>query len=152
MKWDIKVYSRRDFAKNVIYGESREKTLAVCISDPWDENLNTAANPLILALHLFFEDSEDEKGISQTDAERIAEFIKEFIKKNSGHYEKIAVHCDAGVSRSAGVAAAIAYYLNGSDSQIFDSPRHVPNMRCYRYVLNALFASEDNIKEAQQDV
>lgn len=54
----------------------------------------------------------------------------------------IIVHCDAGISRSSGIAAAILKAYTGDDSQIFNNPRYRPNMRCYRVVLNELM--EDN--------
>ena len=52
------------------------------------------------------------------------------------------VHCDAGISRSSGVAAAILKAKTGDDSQIFNNPKYRPNMRCYRIVLDE-FMQED---------
>lgn len=54
----------------------------------------------------------------------------------------VIVHCDAGISRSAGVAAGILKAQTGSDSQIFDSPMHRPNMHCYMTTLQALLFSD----------
>ena len=48
------------------------------------------------------------------------------------------IQCDAGVSRSAGVAGALMKYYNGDDSEIFENPKYRPNMRCYRTMLNEL--------------
>jgi predicted protein tyrosine phosphatase len=53
-----------------------------------------------------------------------------------GHPEvqRIVVHCDAGVSRSPAVAAALARILNGDDAEYF-AGRYRPNMRVYRMLL-----------------
>ncbi len=47
----------------------------------------------------------------------------------------IMVHCEAGISRSAGMAAAIAKVLNGSDAFYFKYG--VPNRRVYAEMLAA---------------
>lgn len=66
------------------------------------------------------------------DAKRIAEFISKYEDKN------IIVHCDAGQSRSAGVAAAISRYYNNYDFEYFENPCYTPNMFCYRLMMNAM--------------
>lgn len=73
-------------------------------------------------------------GISAQQAEQIAQFVRTWWDK----VDLMIVHCDAGVSRSAGVGAAILKAMTGSDRQIFDDPFRVPNMLCYRRVLTAL--------------
>lgn len=91
-------------------------------------------------LFLHFEDFDTElpgwsiQPIQKEDAEKIAAFV--MINKHNGR--RFIVQCDAGVSRSAGVAAALMKYFNGDDSPIFDNPQYCPNMRCYRMVLEAL--------------
>lgn len=66
------------------------------------------------------------------DAKKIAEFVSQNKDKT------IIVHCDAGQSRSAGVAAAISRYYNNDESEYFDNPRYTPNMLCYRLMTNAM--------------
>ncbi len=51
--------------------------------------------------------------------------------------QRIIVHCDAGVSRSAGVAAALARVLNHDDAEFF-AGRYRPNMRVYRALLDTV--------------
>lgn len=70
--------------------------------------------------------------MSDDDARMVAEFVAKYRGQN------IIVHCDAGISRSAGVAAAIMKHLTGDDSAVFDSGFWRPNMWCYRKTLTAL--------------
>lgn len=69
--------------------------------------------------------------------------IKEVIEETKEEVTEIWVHCDAGVSRSAGVAAAIGKYLNDDDMFVFGSPRYSPNITCYRKTLNALIGDSE---------
>lgn len=66
------------------------------------------------------------------DAKKIVDFVSKYKDKI------IIVHCDAGQSRSAGVAAALSKYYNNDDSEYFNNPRFTPNMWCYKLILNAL--------------
>ena len=86
-----------------------------------------------------FNDVEEGKyAISQFTAELIADFTKKYWD----NIDQIVVHCDGGVSRSAGCAAAILKYFTGDDSEIFDDKNFYPNMLVYRRVFNALMESE----------
>lgn len=71
-----------------------------------------------------------------------AEAVRDFVQKVKDKVEQIVVHCDAGVSRSAGVAAAIGKYLNDDDMFIFGRPRYAPNKTCYQRTLSALMDAE----------
>jgi len=87
-------------------------------------------------LRLKFNDADGltENAISSVDAKRIIDFVqswKECIRL-------IVVHCEAGMSRSAGVGAALMLWLNGDDSPVFNNAYFRPNMRCYRTMLNEL--------------
>jgi len=65
--------------------------------------------------------------------------IVSFVTKNAKTADRLIVHCEAGVSRSAGVAAAIMKAIYNDDKEIFNSRRYRPNMTCYRTVLNAFY-------------
>ena len=47
----------------------------------------------------------------------------------------LLVNCEAGISRSAGVAAAIGKVFNRDDTFVFNSGRYVPNMLVYSKIL-----------------
>ena len=72
----------------------------------------------------------------EDDAKKIVEFLKKYPNTD------IIVHCDAGISRSSGVAAAIMKWATGDDSPIFKSYRYCPNTWCYRKTLEALMTQE----------
>lgn len=131
--YNIKIYSKADFVKKVVQ-KGKKSTLAISITDPWNPPVDYSVNPNILGLSLQFEDSETFAGISREDAQKIAQFIN----KHKDSYKNIVVHCEAGQSRSAGVAAAIGEYLNGSSDFVFKSSKYHPSMRCYEYIKNAL--------------
>lgn len=62
--------------------------------------------------------------------------IKDFVLKWKDKVDTIWVHCDAGISRSAGVAAGILESLGEDNSYIFDSKMYFPNLLCYSKILN----------------
>ena len=68
--------------------------------------------------------------------------IKQFILKyiNDTDLDLIIVQCEAGQSRSAGVAAALMKYVWNDDTAIFNNKKYTPNMLCYRTVLNELMS------------
>lgn len=68
-----------------------------------------------------------------------AELVYNFVMKYKNQIECLWIHCDGGVSRSAGMAAAILKALTGDDSQIFDNKEYYPNMTVYRRTLNAFY-------------
>lgn len=108
----------------------------ISISSIGDESPKFKTNNSIKdILYLNFNDEEDGAfAIQYEHARKIAIFIDTM--KNM--VDQFIVHCDAGISRSAGVAAAILKYLTNDDTSIFEDPQYYPNRRCYCYVLNAL--------------
>ena len=96
-------------------------------------------NNIVDILRVQFEDTDSKEieygGITEHDAIIIRDFINKY--KDNSNIDKIIVHCHAGQSRSAGVAAAIMKYLNNDDTPIFNNHKYTPNMLCYRRVLNA---------------
>ena len=79
-----------------------------------------------------FDDLTDDRGITQEQANQIASFVKRHKEINT-----MVVHCDAGISRSAGIAAAISKWYFGTDEWVFNSDLYVPNMRCYDFMIKA---------------
>jgi len=93
-------------------------------------------------LFLSFDDIEQEDAqftngkefcMSFEDGRKIAKFINEWYDK----VDMIIVHCDGGISRSAGIAAAIMRVREGLDWPIFANKNKHPNMTCYLRTLKA---------------
>lgn len=62
--------------------------------------------------------------------------ILDFVEEMKNDIEILVVHCDAGISRSSGVAAALSLIYTGTDKGIFMDNRYRPNMHVYRTILN----------------
>jgi predicted protein tyrosine phosphatase len=63
-----------------------------------------------------------------------AAMVWTFVLQHLPEIQRILVHCDAGVSRSSGIAAALAKVLNDDDAEFFGG-RYLPNMRVYKILL-----------------
>lgn len=130
--------------------------IIVSIFTPGDEPPVVAQNECTKqVLQFAFDDLDREPAIAthralgcpvlfgDEEAKEIAEKV-EFWRKNGVNF--VICHCDAGVSRSAGTAAAIAKYYNDDDGEFFNCPRGIyvgadrayrPNMLVYRKLLEA---------------
>lgn len=62
--------------------------------------------------------------------------ILDFMEEVKDDIDTLVVHCDAGISRSSGVAAALSLIYTGTDKGIFMDKRYTPNMFMYRTILN----------------
>ena len=153
----FEVMSRRDAVKYT-KREHKESSIIISISDSYDffPNFdNRHDNGVKSILNLSFDDVQELTGeskrylkkdegiifdnltgvsynlISKDDATKIVNFVLAWKDK----VDKIIVHCNAGISRSSGVCAAIMKALTGSDKEIFNNPRYYPNTTCYKKVL-----------------
>ena len=78
-------------------------------------------------------DMEDDPKCSMSVSDGRA--VADFVNKHYDEVDSIIVHCDGGISRSAGVVAAIMRVKEGDDFPVFDSRRKHPNMTCYLMTL-----------------
>ena len=145
----IYVTSRQGIATITKYfseeNDSRVKNsrfAVISITDPDQPKANIVNSPgLIDILRLSFYDVEDDtifngkfyRAMSSGQAKRVAEFVN----KIENDIDFILVHCEAGISRSAGTAAAISLANIGNDIEFFSSGKYAPNMNCYKLVLEA---------------
>lgn len=129
----IKVMSKSDAAQFSFI--VNEPCIIISINDINSEKPLFAINSDIKdILTLFFDDEEDTvKGMDSDQAKDVVKFVTKWKDK----VELIVVHCGAGISRSAGVAAAIGKAIDNDDTFIFNNPRFVPNRNCYRQTLTA---------------
>lgn len=119
--------------------------IIISVACPGSEvNFKKDLNPYCLdILKINFDDCDNSNSelieMKIEDANNIWEFIKKYENKIEG----IIVHCLAGMSRSAAIAAAISEKYNGHDSNIFKT--HTPNMHVYRMMINSMY----NLKEKE---
>lgn len=89
-------------------------------------------------LRLSFPDADLAAGYPDVFDADDANAICDFVQLHREQIARIVVHCDAGVSRSPGVAAALAVCLGQDDAEFFR--RYRPNMHVYRTLLNTWHA------------
>jgi len=136
---EIKVMGREVFEEFT----SDKKYIVISITDPGSEPVESQKGYLAM-LSLEFYDLDKDIGqfpysrfiFTERDAEQILDFIDTFKDK----VDIIVCHCEAGISRSAGVAGALSKILNGDDKYYFD--HYLPNMLVYRTILNSYFKNE----------
>ena len=96
---------------------------------PSDKRLDT--------LRLEFYDITESVGhyypISKEQAQQIVDFVRGWKDKVG----LIVVHCEAGISRSAAVAAALSKWLN--DDDLFFFQNFCPNDLVYSYMLESIY-------------
>lgn len=138
----------REKARAHSFKPNIDKCIIISINGTDAELNRFKPNKQIRAIkHFVFNDVEGDEAYCMTreDADNIITFVNEHVNE----VDEIIVHCGAGVSRSAGVCAALMLIINGDDSEIFNNPRFCPNMHCYRLVLEAYFGYYD--KEAADE-
>ena len=116
----------------------------VSISNPGSERPKVAFNEWTMGVsYLWFEDSDTSGVLFSAD---MARGIKEqiLLLQDEWKIDTVVCQCEAGQSRSAGMAAAIASFFNGNDDEFFGGPgmygarRFTPNMHVYRTMLSVL--------------
>ena len=72
--------------------------------------------------------------MKKTDAVKVVDFVNMW-KDRVGC---IVIHCEAGISRSAGVCSALMVWLNGNDMEIYNNHYYHPNRLCRSLILEEL--------------
>jgi predicted protein tyrosine phosphatase len=118
-----------------------EPHVIVSISTPGDPKPNILPDSNLKdVLYLWFADvNRPIKGagrvISQDDAKQIVDF---YLKAKADNIPHLVAHCDAGVCRSGGVAAALCKIDTGDDEKIFK--KSIPNMLVYNTILKEYYS------------
>ena len=89
-------------------------------------------NRVVAVLYLFF---DDEVVGDNTFSDEQAEQIIRFVDVWKSVVERLVVHCDAGVSRSAAVCAAMKRYLGFDNQDIFKCQQYEPNPLVYETLI-----------------
>lgn len=113
------------------------RSILISITDP--DKMHATPHPRYEnVFYAKFDDADvqvtpDTKLINGSTARNIVGFVKTSIL---GGVDTVVVNCEAGISRSAGVAAALSYIFNGSDRDIVKI-RPMYNRTVYRAIINA---------------
>lgn len=114
-------------AQRLSYTDYSSDKAIISISTPGDEkaefdrNNKTIKDILYLDFYdISYNSQEIFKGYEPMSDEDAVK-IRDFVLKCKDKVDTIWVHCDAGISRSAGVAAGILEALGEDNSYIFDS-------------------------------
>lgn len=143
---DISVMSRKEAVRR--FGTNREgdapipdgtAIISITTPEPFRGRFGPVEfedDALLGVLHSRFGDvlPDEETAMTDEQARQVVDFVQAMRVAGMKH---LIVHCDGGVSRSAGVAAALGLMFGMGDSFIFDDPWKCPNMGCYRKVLHA---------------
>ena len=129
-----KIMSRCTCERYCMQKHSRS-SIIISIKSSWDKEpplvYSNKDNRVVAILSLSFDDidmEDDPKfAMNDEDGKRIAEFVKEYYEQ----VELIIVHCDGGISRSAGIAAGIMRVYEHGDYPVFRNKGKHPNMTCY---------------------
>ena len=126
--------------------KSTENYVMISITSPYSPQANIELKePLMGILRLSFHDwNEKEKEIvektNSIESKKMIYFNKEmaqeillFVMCYIKYVDLIVVHCEAGISRSAGVAGAIAKCFCGDDSYYFK--HYIPNTLVYKTIV-----------------
>lgn len=134
---DVYVYSRSAFDA---VRPHEVPHVIISITSAHDDLARIRDNPKCLGvLRLSFPDAEtasEQYPESALFSAEHAEAIWSFVLEHRERIERIIVHCDAGMSRSPAVAAALLRAFDVDDSTLFGG-RYRPNMRVYRMLLES---------------
>lgn len=148
------IVMNKERARRYSYQRHAQTSVIISIRDNNEEIIHFyrgASNGIMAICHTAFDDVEagasQYQPITQNDAAVIAEFVEKWWDK----VDTVIVHCGAGISRSAGCAAAIAKFFTGDDSFIFGDPKYHPNMTVYRAVYTQLMHNQAVREESTPD-
>jgi len=124
--------------------------IVISINTPGDGPADVVRNDnTLFVMPFFFDDLDGDPGeayraymerdavlFNEDMAGDIIEALRDQVDPAERTIKGIVVHCDAGISRSAGVGAALALWFNGEE-QLYGRGL-VPNKLVYRTMLNVL--------------
>lgn len=120
---EVSILSIKEFK---YYKKYNEKDVAVIMSTSTDEQLKQVKNKLVL----YYDDNYKDFN------SKMAGNVLRFAAKNKS--KKIYCLCDAGISRSSGIAAALCKIYNGNDSHIWNDWHYEPNKYIYNTILQTI--------------
>ena len=113
-----------------------EDFILISITNPWTRHVRIPTNKHCnWILRLRFHDTAQKQRGKVHFRHRHAQRIKRFVLRHDTGF--IICQCRAGISRSAGVGAALAKYYNLDVEEYFTTGGYVPNLLVFRTLLEA---------------
>lgn len=146
----IKIFSRQQAVKQS-YTDFDGSKIIISISDPFSEKVkfNRINRSIKDILYLSFYDISEETrsifGGYESMSPIDAVLIRDFVLKWENFVDEIWVQCEMGVSRSAGIAVAIAEHFELDSTYILNNSNYIPNMVCYNLTKEAFSKTEVQI-------
>lgn len=140
---NIKLEKIDIISKNILESylwDSNKSYAIISIKNPEEENDLELSDNIVGIIKLWFHDVESNVDNLIAMSEDDAEAVVEFCQKVLPHSDILIVQCDAGISRSAGVASAISKYYFNDDNWVFK--HYHPNMHCYTLIRQKFYESE----------
>jgi predicted protein tyrosine phosphatase len=131
----------RQTAESTIF-ESLHATISVF--DPWSEQTALPKNMYrVGSLFLSFYDLDQQlPGMNyQLFTKEMAREIISFWQENTNRVDYFAINCEAGISRSAAIAAALCKIDTGDDEYFFK--HYCPNRLVYKIILDSYYTPLD---------
>ena len=146
----IKIFSRQQVVKQS-YTDFDGSKIIISISDPFSEKVkfNRINRSIKDILYLSFYDISEETrsifGGYESMSPIDAVLIRDFVLKWENYVDEIWVQCEMGISRSAGIAAAISEHFELDSTDIMNGKKYIPNMLCYNLTKDAFSKTEVQI-------
>jgi predicted protein tyrosine phosphatase len=135
----LQVFNREAFENY----KTNEPHISISITNPNSEPAKfiNEKTSLLDKLELQFFDLDKDTGVfpysrfifTQSNARKILDFVIKYENK----VKTILVHCEAGISRSAGIAGALSLIYNDDDEEFFNM--YIPNRLVYRTILEVYY-------------
>ena len=139
---NVSIYSRSEIKKLIFKGFPKN-TAVISYYGEYEQPVSFPS--WIPHIRLFIDDIDisEIKGSEDyhiEDFRRIARFVKSCAEKDMD----IICQCEAGISRSAGTAAAIKEFYDHDGKSIFEDSRYNPNRMFYNNLYRCLKEDTDN--------
>lgn len=145
----IVTLSEREIKTSTIYSAIKEKHIVISITSAKDNEIVLPNNiNRVSQLFLKFDDVQDIDSRFVYFDRSMADDILNFVEKHLTSVSLIVVQCQAGISRSVAVGAALSKILNYADDAVYT--KGIPNMFVYTTILDYLFGNRHWKNEYQK--
>lgn len=151
----IKIFSRHQAVKQS-YTDFDGSKIIISISNPFEEKAKFNRNNISIksVLYLSFYDIDEKTkrifGGYESMSPIDAVLIRDFVLKWENFVDEIWVQCEMGISRSAGISAAISEHFELDSNDILNNSNYYPNMLCYNLTKETFSKKEVAIWETQK--